>query len=64
MRNLTVEMTLELRFPIKMAKLSLKKNRISFGKTNPMLKVSLVAGNVLNKRPFPTKKDRNIHSAF
>ena len=49
-------MALELRFPIKMAKRAIKKNRISFGKSNPILKVSLVTGNVLNKRPLPQKR--------
>ena len=46
-------MALELRFPIKMVKLAIKKKRIFFGKANPMLKVSLVTGNVLNKHPLP-----------
>ena len=46
----------ELRFPIKMAKLANKKNHISFGKANPMQKVSLATGNLLNKRaPSPKK---------
>ena len=49
-------MTLELRFPIKIAKLPNKKNHISFGKANPMHKVSLVTGNLLNKCPLPLKR--------
>ena len=49
-------MTLELRFPIKMAKFANKKNHISFGKANPMQKVSFVTGNLLNKRPLPQKR--------
>ena len=39
-----------------MAKLANKKNHISFGKANPMQNVSLVTGNLLNKRaPSPKK---------
>ena len=53
--KLIVKMTLELRFPMKMGKLAIKKNRISFGKANPLLKVSLVTGNILNKSPSPKK---------
>ena len=55
-------MTLELRFPIKMAKSAIKKKHISFGERNHMQKVS--TGNLLNKRHLPPKKDRNIHSAY
>ena len=44
-------MTLELR-----VEFAIKKNRISFGKANPMLKVSLTTGNVLNKRPHHQKR--------
>ena len=49
-------MTLELRFPIKMAKLANKKKHISFGKASPMRKVSFVTGNLLNKRPLSQKR--------
>ena len=56
MWKLIVEMTSEPRFPIKMPKLANKKNHISFGKANPMQKVSLVTGNLLNNRPLPQKR--------